>query len=283
MRSPIVVVALAAMLSLSAGEDKFQAADFVKQHLDSIGPEQAREAVKNRGAGGSVTFELLTGGTAHQEGKEILVSEGDKLVSLFELPNHHYPGERFVSDGKKVYVAETAASVHSALGEFVMVHSEILTEGLWSGTLSTAWALAHLDERQAKLEDRGLKKVDGRELHRVDYVPRKPTDLQIELYFEPDTLRHVMTVYSTSTAPSMSHNRSDNLRSGEKHYRLEERFADFKTVDNLSLPSRWTIQYSSDAAGRYAGHSDNKTFQFDVTETSLSHNIQVNPENFAVK
>jgi len=283
MRSPIVVLVLAAVLSASAAEDKFQAADFVKQHLNSIGPEQAREAVKNRGAGGTVTFVLVTGGSEHQEGKEVLVSEGDKLVSLFELPNHHYPGERFVSNGKKVYVAETSASVHSALGEFVMVHSEILTEGLWGGTLSTAWALAHFDERLAKLEDRGLKKVDGRELHRIDYVPKKPTDLQIELYFEPDSFRHVMTVYSAETSPSMSHNRSDNLRRGESHYRLEERFADFKRVDNLSLPSRWTIQFSSDAAGRYAAHSDNKTYQFDVIETSLSHNIQVNPGNFDVK
>jgi hypothetical protein len=283
MRSPIVVVALAAMLSVTAAEDKFEAADFIKQHLNSIGPEQAREAVKNRGAGGTVIFQLVTGGTEHQEGKEVLVSEGDKLVSFFDLPNHHYPGERFVSNGKKVYVAETSASVHSALGEFVMVHNEILTEGLWGGTLSTAWALAHLDERHAKLEDRGLKKVDGRDLRRVDYVPKKPTDLQIELYFEPDTFRHVMTVYSTETSPAMSRGRSDNLRSGETHYRLEERFADFRTVDNLSLPSRWTIQYGSDAAGRYAAHSDNKTYQFDVTETSLSHNIQVNPENFEVK
>ena len=30
----------------------------------------------------------------------------------------------------------------------------------------------------------GLKKVDGRELHRVDYLPKKSTDLRIELYFE---------------------------------------------------------------------------------------------------
>jgi hypothetical protein len=287
MRSLIVfaaiIVALVATLSLIAADDKFQAGDFVKEHLNSIGPEQARDAVKNRGAGGTVIFELVTGGTEHQEGKEMLVSEGDKLVSLFDLPNHHYPGERFVSNGKKVYVAETAASVHSALGEFVMVHNEILTEGLWGGTLSTAWALAHIDERRAKLEDRGLKKVDGRDLHRVDYLPKKPTDLQIELYFEPDTFRHVMTVYSAETSPSMSHSRSDNLRQGEKHYRLEERFADFKTLDNLSLPSRWTIQFSSDAAGRYAAHSDNKTYEFDVTETAISDNIQVNPQNFEVK
>jgi hypothetical protein len=283
MRSCLLVVALAAFLPVAAAQDKFQAADFVRQHLNSIGPEQAREAVKNRGAGGPVTFALVTGGSEREEGKEVLVSEGDKLVSWFQLPNHHYPGERFVSDGKKVHIAEISASVHSPLGEFVMVHSEILTEGLWGGALSTAWPLAHLEQRRAILEDRGVKKVDGRDLRRVDYLPKKSGDLEIELYFEPDSFRHVMTVYSTSTSPVMSHNRSDNLRQGEKHYRLEERFADFKTVDGLTLPSRWTIQYSTDAAGRYAEHADNRTYQFDVTETSLSHNIQVGPEYFEVK
>ncbi len=258
MRSLMVFVALASMLSEGVAKDEFQAVDFVKQHLNSIGSEQALAAVKNRGVGGTVSFQIVTGGSGREDGRQVLVSEDDKLVSLFQLPNHNYPGERFVSDGKKVFVAELAASVHSALGEFVMAHSEILTEGLWGGTLSTGWALAHMDKRLAKLEDRGLKKVDGRELHRVDYVPKKPSNLQIELYFEPDTFRHVMTVYSFTTAPPMSHNRTENGRQLELHYRLEERFADFKSIDNLSLPSRWTIQFSWDRPGGLTGYSGNK-------------------------
>ncbi len=296
MRSHTVMVVLLAALSFGAASDEFQAGDFVKQHLNSIGSEQARTAVKNRGVGGTVSFQLVTGGTEREDGKQIFVSEGDKFVSWLQLPNHHYPGERFVSDGKKVHLAEIQASVYSAFGEFVMAHSEILTEGLWGGTLSTAWPLAHFDQRLAKLEDRSLKKVDGRELHRVDYVPKRHSDLQIELYFEPDTFRHVMTVYSLAAPPPMAHNRAQNLRQGDVHYRLEERFADFKSVDNLSLPSRWTIQFSRDGAGGFSGYSGNRnaplsseqasptqTYQFDVTETSLSHNIQVNPDNFDPK
>jgi hypothetical protein len=296
MRSLMVSVAVVAVLSASLAEDKSQAGDFVKQHLNSIGSEQAREAVKNRGVGGSVSFRVVTGGSGAQDGKQAFVSESDKLISFFQLPNPKYPGERFVRDGKKVRVAETAASVHSALGLFVLEHSEILTEGLWGGTLSTGWPLAQMDKSLAKLEDRGLKKVDGRELHRMDYVPKKPSDLQIELYFEPDTFRHVMTVYSLTTTPAMSRNRAENTRQLELHYRLEERFADFKTVDNLSLPSKWTIQFSSDRPGGLTGYSGNKKaplgnaqaaqaeiYEFDVTETSLSHNIEIDPKTFAVK
>jgi hypothetical protein len=284
------------MLSVSAAQDGFQVGDFVKQHLNSIGPEQARAAVKNRGVGGTVSFQIVTGGLGRQDGRQVLVSEGDKLVSLFQLPNHDYPGERFVSDGKKAVVAEIKPSVHSPLGEFVLAHSEILTEGLWGGTLSTGWALAHLDGRLAKLQDRGLKKVDGHELHQVNYVPKKHSDLQIELYFEPDTFRHVMTVYSYTAAPVMSHNWAKDTRQMELHYRLEERFADFKSIDNLTLPSRWTIQFSSDSPGGLTGYSGKtkvplsnerasptEIYQFDVTETSLSHNVQIDPKNFEVK
>ncbi len=296
MRSLVVFVALVAILPLGAAKDEFQAADFVKQHLNSIGPEPARAAVKNRGVGGTLSFQIVTGGSAHVDGKQVLVSEDDKLISLFQLSNYSYPGERFVSDGKKVYIAETQASVHSALGEFMMAHTEILTQGLWGGTLSTAWALAHWDKRLAKLEDHGLKKVDGRELHRVDYVPQKPSDLQIELYFEPDTFRHVMTVYSFTASPMMSHNRAENARQSELHSRLEERFGDFKSVDGLSLPSRWTIQFTSERPGGLTGYSGQKNapvsnahasptevYQFDVTETSLSHNIAIDQKNFEVK
>jgi hypothetical protein len=293
MRSLMVFVALAVILPISAAKDEFQAVEFAKQHLNSIGTEQARAAVKNRGVGGTVSFQIVAGGSGRLDGKQVLVSEGDKLVSLFQLSNHSYPGERFVSDGKKVYVAEIQASIHSALGEFVMAHTEILTQGLWGGTLSTAWALAHLDKRLAKLEDHGFKKVDGRELHRVDYVPQKPSDLRIELYFEPDTFRHVMTVYSFTATPAMSHNRAENAQQLELHSRLEERFADFKSVDGLSLPSRWTIQFSSERPGGLTGYSGKKNapvsnaqaspteiYQFDVTETSLSHNIAIDPKNF---
>jgi hypothetical protein len=297
MRFLMVLAALVGMLAGDAFQgDEFQAGEFVRQQLNSIGAEQARAAVKNRGAGGSVSFQIVTGGSGHVEGKQALVSENDKVLSLFQLPNHSYPGERFVSDGKKVFVAEIQASVHSALGEFVMVHPEILTEGLWGGTLTTGWALARMDERGAKLKDRGLKKVDGRELRRVDYLPRKASELQIELYFEPETFRHAMTVYSCTTAPTMSRSRSENARQMELHYRLEERFADFKSVDGLLLPSRWAIQFSSDRPGGLTGFSGNRNApvsraeaapneisEFEVSETALSHNIAIDGKTFEVK
>jgi hypothetical protein len=272
MRSLGVFVALASLFSVSAAKDEFQAGNFVKQHLNSIGTEQARAAVKNRAAEGTVSFEIVNRGSEHQDGAQILFSESNKLSSSLKLPNPGYPGERFVSDGTKTFIAQVSPGVYSKLGEFVLTHNEILTEGLWGGTLSTAWALAHIDELLPKLEDRGLKKVDGRDLHRVDYVPRKRSDLQIELYFEPDTFRHVMSVYSLTISPGIGHTDVRTAGRQDMHYRLEERFADYKRVDGLMLPERWTIQFSI-----------NSVSQFEVRETSISHNVALDPRNFELK
>ncbi len=158
MRYLAVLVALAAMLSA----------------------ERARAAVKNPLVNGTLRF----------------VSEGGKFVSVLKMPSPDYRSEQFATDGKKAAVNHPKPGICSALGGFVHLHDEVLAEGLWGGTLSTAWALSHLDERRAKLQDQCLKKVDGRELHRVDYLPKKSSDLLIERYFEPDTFRHVMTAGS---------------------------------------------------------------------------------------
>jgi len=68
---------------------------------------------------------------------------------------------------------------------------DILREGLFGGTISTAWPLLDLKPAgEAKYE--GVKKIDGRELHDLTYVPNKSSsgsDLTIHLYFEPDTFR----------------------------------------------------------------------------------------------
>ena len=60
--------------------------------------------------------------------------------------------------------------------------------------------------------------------------------------------------------------------------RLEERFTDFKTIDNLTLPGRWTIRFVRGALSASA-----IVEQFEVSEEKISHNISVDPKNFEVK
>jgi hypothetical protein len=306
MRFFAIVCTVMALLSFSSAKDEFQADDFVKQHLNSIGADQARAAVKSRAVSGTVSFQVLNGGSGRQDGKQQLFSDGDKFVSMLKLPNSGYHGELFVSDGKKTSISQVKPGVYSNLGQFIFSHPEILTEGLWGGALSTAWALNHLGERNAKLKDQGLKKMESGTLHRVDYIPRKHSDLEIQLYFEPETLRHVLTVYSLLVDARMSASEVANSQQQQSRYRLEERFADFKNIDNLILPQKWTIQFSvqlpqggsrdrsdinvfdvgpanSTISAGVPRESNTPVTRFEVVETDISHNVTIDSKNFEIK
>jgi hypothetical protein len=287
MRFLGVVVVLLAMLSAGSAKDEMQVDDLVKQHLKSIGTEQARAAVKSRAAEGTVQFRIINGGAGNQDGKEVFISEGDKLVSLLKLPNPNYHGERFVTDGKRIVVAEVRPGYYSSLGRFVLSNNEIVTDGLWGGTLSAAWALGHLDQHHAKLKYQGLKKVDGRQLHRVDYTTAKHTNLEIQLYFEPDTFRHVMTLYSLTISPPIGTTELETAKQQPTHYLLEERFADFKQSADMWLPSRWTIQFTSDVPldpnHPILNQAQTVVSEFDVKVASINDNVGLDPKNFEIK
>jgi hypothetical protein len=134
--------------------------------------------------------------------------------------------------------------------------------------LSTAWPLPHLDERKAKLSLAGLKSVDGQQLYEVQYHPKKSADLQMELYFDPTTFRHVKSVYWLTVRPSIvnvpggpesagptggegvmlpsGNSETASARQHESHYRIEERFGEFSTVDGLTLPSHYDLRFTQE-------------------------------------
>ncbi len=289
MRSLAISLLVLVTVPFAMAKDKMQIGDLLKQHLDSIGSEQARAAVKTRVAEGALNFRLVSSGVQPQDGKQVFVSEGNKLACLLKLPNPNYHGERFVSDGKKTMAADMRPGTYSEFGQFMRMHDEIFTEGLWGGVLSTGWALAHLDEHHAKLKYNGLKKVDGRELHEVRYTPGKRSDLEIRLYFEPEKFRHVLTVYALTISPQIGTSDQATARQQETHYRLEEHFSDFKKVDDLMLPTQWTVEFMPDVPEQtiggnpIIGASRNLVSRYDVTETKITDNLTLDPRNFEVK
>jgi hypothetical protein len=284
MKFLTLVVCLFALFSTSIAKDEMPVTELVKKHLESIGTDQARAAVKSRVAQGTLRFHVLTGGAGYQDGKQVFVSEGNKFVSLLKLPNPNYHGERFVCDGRKTEEAQIKPGVWSELGDFLRVHNEILTEGLWGGALSTAWPLANLEDRHATLHDDGIKKVDGRDLHRVTYKPSRSSDLEIQLYFEPETSRHVLTTYSLSISPRMG--RTDAATAGAQftRYHLEERFSDFKESDGLMLPRSWDVRFNFDiplGTSMVASHASQT--EYESAAIDVSNNVTLDPKNFEVK
>jgi len=271
----VILLTLSLVCSGVAKDD--QVAEFVTQHLSSIGSEQARAAAKNCLVQGVVTFQILNRGPQTWEGPATLVSEGNKMSSLFKFPPTVYRTEWFTSDGTRTSIVPVRPGHWTEFGDFIKAHNEILTEGLWGGTLSTAWALSHLEERRARLQDRGIKKVDGVDLRRIDYSPKKNSDLEIQLYFEPATWRHVMTVYLLTVSAPLGANSQASANEVESHYRLEERFGDFASFDYLNLPTRWIVRFT------FGGVSNGIIDQYDVAAKGISHNISLDAKNFEIK
>jgi len=134
-----------------------------------------------------------------------------------------------------------------------------------------------------------LKKIDGQELHQLRYSPSKRSDLAISLYFEPETFRHVMTVYELTISPQMGTSDITTARQNETRYRLEERFADFKAFDGLALPTQWEVRFTEDipvtgdspAPAGLFGRSSTKIWT--MNEEAITNNVSLDPKNFAVK
>jgi hypothetical protein len=254
--------------------------ELLAQHLDSIASAAVRAGLKTRVAQGPVHYTILVGGAGVLDGKAFLISEGKKLQFMMKLPNNEYRGEQFVFDGEKDSVAFSGArQSRSGFGNFVFVQDAVIREGLLGGVLSTAWALLSLDDHKAKLNFGGLKKIDGQDLYELRYRSRKNNDLEINLYFDPQTFHHVETIYRYSVTAGLTI-RGETATAGlvPNRYRLQEKFSDFKTVDGVTLPTHYDLQFQQELQNGRTTLSD-----WDMKGLDISNNIPVDSRNFEVK
>lgn len=240
---------------------KMKPEEVVAKHLASIGTPEARAAIKSRSVEGDVTMEVILGGKGTLEGPASLISAGARLKFRMNYNSPQYPGEEFTFDGDKPYAAMYQTGSRTKFGGFVLGQDVILKEGLLGGTLSTAWPLLDVSGRGAKLSYDGLKKVNGRELHQLTYSPRKGGgDLTVRLYFEPETFRHVYSVYTMTIGaqigtggaglgtlgPVATSGEESSARQVVTRIKLEEFFSDFGKAGDVNLPAGWTLKFTTE-------------------------------------
>jgi len=295
-------------LALPAGAADLKPEEIVAKHLDSIGTSSARSA-KTRVVEGPVTYRILVGGAGNLDGKSVLVSQDQKLHFMMKLNNNLYHGEQFIFDGDRDEISfSTANQTRSQFGEFVRVQDVVLREGLLGGVLSTAWPLYNLDSRKAKLSYEGMKKIDGKDLYQLRYKPKKSTDADILLYFDPTTFRHVETVYTIGVRAQLGNldpqvanaapantgdlgpvppptggvvgetNETATARQQETRYRLEERFSDFEAFNGLTLPTHYTIQFSQEL-----GNGRTTVSEWAIVASQIQSGVGLDERNFQVK
>lgn len=255
------------------------AEDVVARHLDAIAPATVRASTKSRAVQGTAVYRILVGGSGSVEGKSGMVSEDHKLRFMVKFQRSDYRGEQFIfNDGKFEIAFANDDQTRSPFADFVRTHEAILREGLFGGVLSMNWALLDVPGRKPKLTYEGLKKIEGQQLHEMRYQPRKSSDLEIQLYFDPETFRHVRTVYTLSIGSNVGQDITQSAKQRPERIRLEERFSNFKDVDGQRLPEHWNIQFT-----RELPSGSTTVTEWDLNEDQISNNIGLDPRNFEVK
>jgi len=198
---------------------------------------------------------------------------------MVKFSQEDYRGENVVFNGDAMGVAfANSNQSRSPFASFLLAQDVIVRDGLLSGALSTAWPLLNVADGKPKLTVEGVKKVDGVSAYQVRYKPRKRGVLQILLYFDQETFRHIKTIYSTSVANNVGASITESVKLQPERTILEERFSDFTTAEGITLPSHYNIHFTQEL-------QDGKTtvYEWDMKANEVSENMSLDPRNFQVK
>ncbi len=257
-----------------------KAEEIVAKHLDSIGTAEARTGVTSRVVQGTLKFKILVGGAGESVGSWGQVSDHRKSRFVMRFGHGDWRGEEFICDGEKTsYAAATASHQYSDFAKFVSAEDFIVKEGWLGGALSTAWALENVDPSRSQLQYLGLKKIGGRDLHTLEYVTKSGKGLTVKLYFDPETYRHVKTVYSTVAVPMGAPNGIiTSAVQDQFRYTIEENFSDFQTDHGITLPRHYDLQFTEELQ-----NGTTRLYDWDMLTGALHENIGLDPENFHIK
>lgn len=228
--------------------DKMKPEEVVAKHLASIGTPDALASVKSRimvGNSKAFTHSNKINTPVARTGPAQIASEGNKVLLAMIFNSTSYPFEKAGYDGQKLTIGLLESGKRSALGNFLMSYDTIVKQGLIGGALSSAWPLLNLDSKNAKLSYSGTKKINDRQVHELKYMPRNAGgNLQISLFFDAETFRHVRTEYQHVIPARMGITPEESISQLENRYKLVEEFSDFKLEDNLMLPHTYKLRLS---------------------------------------
>jgi hypothetical protein len=212
--------------------------------------------------------------TATFKGQSVIASSGNKSVIGMGFENSSYSQENLGFDGENVTVSFARPGIRSNLGDFILTHKNILKDGLMAGTLSHAWALLNLDTKQ-KMDYEGIRKIAGKPLHELKFRGRG-SDLEISLFFDPETFHHVRSEYVRVITAQLGANVDSSGSQRTTRYKLVEEFSDFKKEGELTLPHSYTIHLELDTRGG--------TFQakWELALTQVAYNKTIEPAMFNV-
>lgn len=285
-------------ISSARSQEHVTAEDVLQRHLDSIGTAAVRDAMKSRVVEATASYRVLQGGSGQFDGKAVVASAGRQLHMLLKISAPQFEGERFISNGQKIGVEGTyPGKDRSEFGNFLYSEDAPLREGLLGGVLTTAWPLLDWRAHQGQLHYEGPKNVGGTNLLVMAYRPGGRNGLEITLYFDPSSYRHVRSVYSEEEPVGISTSRQSDIARASStiptkrgmivdrpnawlspsRWKIEEQFSNFKTVDGLTLPAHYDLRFEE-----LRPNGSKMIVQYDVNTTRVMNNIPVDARNFQI-
>ena len=276
----LLVILIAVWLALPgfAQETRLKPEELIARHLEAFGNAEVRAAAKSRIVSGSVNLTSKLGGSGNMAGQTMMASVGTKFRFGTRFNSPTYPGDDMAFNGKRSMTGFLTEGNRSNLILFLNSQEMILREGLIGGVLSTAWPLLRSDQVKAPLNYRGLKKIDGRQMHELSYRPPKSSgDLRVTMYFDTETFRHLRTQYEYVIGAGLGNGPNESARQTESRYQLIEMFDDFRVVDGLTLPHKYKLQLSIQT--RNTSLLSDWLFDF----TRISHKQKIEDDVFEIK
>jgi len=268
---PVILILL--FLTLPAFAQKLKADEIIAKHLDSIGTAEVRAAAKSRMIVGDVLVTFITQKNQTAQGRVVMASEATKMLIGLNLNGADYTQEKFTFDGKKARTGFAYLTQRSLLGNWVDSNNVMLEQGLLSGALSTAWTPLNMGEGKGKFGGGGSKKIDGKEVYVVDYAT-KGSDVDITLYFEKDTFRHVRTEYKRVSSAGIGRTPNESSGFSETRYKMIEDFSDFKDEKGMMMPHLYKILFS------VSGQRGTTEVEWAFTMTAFTPNPKLDASTF---
>ena len=221
--------------------EKIKPEELVAKHLQSLGSAETLKSHKSFMTVGTSKAVFKGRGKGLAEGLVVLASQGEKNMIGMKFNNPDYQFETMGYDGSNFSVGFAKPGTRSPLGGFLRVNQKTFRNGLMGGVLTTSWELLNYDKKRGKLKYSGTKKVNGIKLLKFNYSPKKGSDLEVNLFFDPTTYRHVRTEYRRVITSKLGTGVDNSAQQSETRYRLVEKFGDFKPENGLTLPHSYGL------------------------------------------
>ncbi|QQS40831.1 MAG: hypothetical protein IPM63_15900 [Acidobacteriota bacterium] len=251
--------------------------EVIEKHLASIGTEEARSKVESMTVAGTSKAVFKGRGTGETSGLVVMASQGKSNLIGMKFNTPDYPHEKMGYDGKDFTVGFISPGNRSPMGDFLRMNDKTFEVGIMGGVLSTSWELLGYDSKRGKLDcDDGTTKVDGEEMFKCRYRPKKGSDLRIEVFFAKDTFRHRRTEYSRVDSARQGASIDESARQSETRYKMVEEFSNFSAENGLTFPHTYVLfleVQSNQGSWLYRWEMELQQFQF---------NNSIDPKEFKV-